>query len=74
METDLNRSEYFLMTNTEYQYIHDFRLGFVAEAHPRFIVPTEVEVGGEDKSPFCYESQTELYDQFVDFIQNLFFK
>lgn len=52
------------------------KIGFVSEPYPRFIIPTEVQSthSDEKKSLFSYESKMELYDQFVDFVQNLFFK
>lgn len=53
------------------------RLGFVAEPHPRSIIPTEIISGTSpttSKSLFKYTNELEFYDQVVDFIQTLFFK
>lgn len=52
------------------------RLGFAAEAYPRKIIPSEVILSsnGKTKTLLDYESNTNLYDQFVDFLQMIFFK
>ncbi|XP_031638358.1 actin-related protein 10 [Contarinia nasturtii] len=53
------------------------KLGFVAEPHPRSIVPTQIISGTSpttSKPLFEYKNQLQLYDQVVDFVQTLFFK
>ncbi|XP_018784327.1 PREDICTED: actin-related protein 10 [Bactrocera latifrons] len=52
------------------------KLGFAAEAYPRKIIPSEVILSsnGKTKALLDYDSNTELYDQFVDFLQMIFFK
>lgn len=52
-------------------------MGFVAEAYPRSIIPTEIVSGtspSTSKSLFSYKTHLELYDQVVEFIQMMFFK
>lgn len=56
-----------------------FRVGFVAEAYPRFIIPTVVQFqssspSGITKTLFTNQNKLEFYDRMVDFIQTLFFK
>lgn len=53
------------------------KLGFAAEAHPRFIIPSAVCGALESNVPkklFNYANVTELYDQIVEFLQKIFFK
>ncbi|KAI8034725.1 actin-related protein 10 [Drosophila gunungcola] len=52
------------------------KLGFAAEAYPRKIMPTEVVMTttGVRKRLLDYDTQEELYDQLVDFLQTIFFK
>ncbi|XP_055716823.1 actin-related protein 10 [Phlebotomus papatasi] len=51
------------------------KLGFAAEAHPWFILPTEVldPASGTTKNLFSFHG-TELYDNLVTFLNELFFK
>uniref|UniRef100_A0A7G3A951 Putative actin-related protein 10 n=1 Tax=Lutzomyia longipalpis TaxID=7200 RepID=A0A7G3A951_LUTLO len=51
------------------------KLGFAAEAHPRFILPTEVldPSTGTSKNLFSFHGM-ELYDKVVTFLNELFFK
>ncbi|XP_004520435.1 actin-related protein 10 [Ceratitis capitata] len=52
------------------------KLGFAAEAYPRKIIPSEVILSsnGQTKALLQYETISGLYDQFVDFLQMIFFK
>ncbi|XP_054727182.1 actin-related protein 10 [Anastrepha obliqua] len=52
------------------------KLGFAAEAYPRKIIPSEVilSTNGLTKGLLEYENTDDLYDQFVDFLQVIFFK
>lgn len=52
-------------------------MGFFAEPYPRSIIPTQIIAGTSPtttKNLFSNKSNTEFYDQVVDFIQTLFFK
>ncbi|XP_059610852.1 actin-related protein 10 [Phlebotomus argentipes] len=51
------------------------KLGFAAEAHPRFILPTEVLDPNTGKATNLFSFHgTELYDKVVTFLNELFFK
>nr|XP_022903365.1 actin-related protein 10 [Onthophagus taurus] len=52
------------------------KVGFNGEFSPRAIIPTEVEYKktGQLRKIYDYESEEDLYDLLVDFIQMLYFK
>ncbi|GAB0092729.1 Actin-related protein 10 [Sergentomyia squamirostris] len=51
------------------------KLGFAAEAHPRFILPTQVLDPATGKSTALFSLHgAELYDNLVTFLNDLFFK
>lgn len=53
-----------------------FRLGFAAEAYPRYIIRTEVNdtKTGLQRNIFDYTDEQDFYDTVVAFIEELFFK
>lgn len=52
------------------------KVGFAAEAFPRFIIPSDVYISstGKLKRLYDYDKSNELYDQIVDFFQTVFFR
>lgn len=58
------------------------KLGFAGESHPRSIIPSEVldhrtrssSQTTPNKKLFDYASESELYDQLVEFLKTIFFK
>lgn len=58
------------------------KLGFAGEPHPRSIIPSEVldhkaksaSQATPNKKLFDYASESELYDQLVEFLKTIFFK
>lgn len=55
-----------------------FRLGFAAEAYPRYIIRSEVndtkQDGGGQRNIFDYTDDQQFYDTVVSFIEEIFFK
>jgi actin-related protein len=47
-----------------------YRIGFCGEAHPRFILPTEIE----SIRDVLKKTEKNLYDQAVDFFNKIFFE
>lgn len=60
------------LVDTELNHKIDFRLGFAAEAHPRYIIRSVVD--DAKRNIFDYKDEQHFYDTMVSFIEEIFFK